>query len=95
MDSKAFDELSQLCRIRCSEDEKEKIRGNLEKILSHMKSLESVNTSDVPPCYQVVHFPENVFDEDEVSDHFPIEDFLKNAPDQVGGMIKTPKVIQF
>ena len=95
MERDEFKELSKLCRIECTEEESATIQENLGKVLGYVETLKDVPTTDIPPCYQVVHFPENVLGDDEVADELPLDEFLENVPDQIGGMVKTPKVIQF
>ena len=91
------DELAKLCHIKCSEQEKEKIQANLEKVLGYVSLLNEVETKDVPPCMHVLETMINVMEDDEPrnGEKMSREDFLKNAPDQVGGMIKVPTVIEF
>ena len=86
--------LAKLCRIQCSEEELKKLEDNFQKILGYMELLDEVNTQDVPPCTHVLETIQNVMEEDEIKAGFDRNDFLKNAPDQVGGMIKVPPVMQ-
>ncbi|MCI5053125.1 MAG: Asp-tRNA(Asn)/Glu-tRNA(Gln) amidotransferase subunit GatC [Simkaniaceae bacterium] len=95
MDESTINELTTLCRIRCTEDEKKQLLKNLQSIISQIDNLNQVETDHVNPCYQVYPFSKNVLAEDEVSDMLAREDYLKNAPDSVGGMVKTPEVIAF
>lgn len=95
MDQETIDELTQLSRIRCTKEEKEKLRENLSSILSHIEALNNVDTDNVQTCYQVYPFSQSVLAEDQEGETIPLDKFFENAPDQVGGMIKTPEVIAF
>jgi aspartyl-tRNA(Asn)/glutamyl-tRNA(Gln) amidotransferase subunit C len=97
--SKEFEEtiayLSDLCRIELSEDNQKAFGEKLEKILDYIHLIDEVDTTDVPPCRQLVETLVNVMEEDEEKPPMDQRTFLENAPDQVGGMIKIPPVIQF
>lgn len=86
--------LAQLSRIHCSKEEEDRLLLDLGKILRYVDQLNEVDTSNVPPCYQVLEGLVNVMREDEVKDPLSRELFLANAPDQVGGMIRVPPVLQ-
>lgn len=99
MNSKAdVASLSKLCRIKCTAEESAQFQRNLEKILSYMQLIEDVDTTDTPPCRHVLETIENVMDADEPRTDrgggMDPEDFLKNAPSQVGRMIKVPPILQ-
>lgn len=86
--------LAKLSRIHCTAEEEESLLKDLDKILQYVEQLNEVNTKDVTPCYQVLEGMGNVFREDEVKDLLSRELFLANAPDQIGGMIRVPPVLQ-
>lgn len=91
-----IEHLAHLCRIKLSKDRKAKTEENLKKVLNYISQLEEVDTTDVLPCTTILETMVNVMGEDkERSIQFSRESFLQNAPDQVGGMIKVPPVIQF
>lgn len=87
--------LANLCLIKLNDQEKETLGHNLKKILEYMDMLNEVDTSDVPPCTNVLESVINVMGEDLEGRPFDRELFFRNAPDHVGGMIKVPPVIQF
>ncbi len=95
MDKETIEELTQLSKIRCTQEEKDELQKNLGAILKHVEALNSVETEHVQTCYQVYPFSESVLADDVEGETIPLEEFLKNAPDQVGGMVKTPEVIAF
>jgi len=90
----AIQNLVKLSRIECSEEEQDSLLEDLKKILVLFEQLEEINTDDVPPCNQVLEGMANVMREDIVVNIMPREDFLLNAPSQIGGMIRVPPVIK-
>lgn len=90
-----IEKLSKLCRIECSEKEKEKLLANLKKILAYVTQLQEVDTTGVSPCNQVLQDMANVLRKDVSGDLLEREKFLNNAPAHTGGMIRVPPVIKF
>ena len=86
--------LTKLSRIQCTEEEQEALLQDLQKIVAYIEQLEEVDTEGIPPCNHVLEEIVNVMREDEVGETLPREEFLKNAPDQVGGMIRVPPVFK-
>lgn len=95
MTNEEIEKLSKLCRIACTEEEKEKLRQNLSKILKYVDQLKEIDTADVPPCNTVSKELYSVLRDDEAKETLSRDTFLANAPAHVGGMIRTPPVIQF
>lgn len=86
--------LAKLSRIHCTAEEERTLLDDLGKILHYIEQLNEVDTTDTAPCYQVLEGLVNVMRDDEANDQLPRETFLANAPDQIGGMIRVPPVIQ-
>ncbi|MCB1117125.1 MAG: Asp-tRNA(Asn)/Glu-tRNA(Gln) amidotransferase subunit GatC [Chlamydiia bacterium] len=87
--------LGKLCRINLTDDEKISLCHNLDKILHYMEDLNGIDTDNVEPTHHVLQGMEHILAEDDVADLLDTKTFLKNAPDQIGGMVKVPPVIQF
>lgn len=88
-------QLKKLCRIDVSPDEEEEIEKSLGRILAYVHKLNELDTKDVPPCRFVLKdVLKRHFREDEVKEVLPREQFLSNAPDQIGGMIRVPPVLK-
>lgn len=87
--------LANLCLIKLTHQEKETLNHNLKKILEYMDLLNEVDTSAIAPCVSVLETMVNVMREDVEGPPFDREQFFRNAPEHVGGMIKVPPVIQF
>lgn len=86
--------LIQLSRIDCTEEEQERLLKDLEKIIRYFEQLEEINTDNIPPCNHVLEGMHNVMRDDIVGDTLPREEFLANAPSQIGGMVRIPPVIK-
>jgi aspartyl-tRNA(Asn)/glutamyl-tRNA(Gln) amidotransferase subunit C len=95
MTNEEIEKLSKLCRIACTEEEKEKLRQNLSKILKYVDQLKEIDTTDLPPCNTVSKELYSVLRDDEAKETLPRDAFLANAPAHVGGMVRVPPVIQF
>lgn len=87
--------LKKLCKIDCSPEEEKDLEGSLTRVLEYMNKLGEIDTSNVEPC-RFVHptLQKTQNREDTIQDVLPREKFLSNAPDQIGGMIRTPPVLK-
>jgi aspartyl-tRNA(Asn)/glutamyl-tRNA(Gln) amidotransferase subunit C len=94
-DKSTIQHLKKLCRIACSAEEEALILNSLQKILSHIDQLNQIDTTYTEPCKDVMHnFAKPFSREDVVADLMPRDLFLKNAPDQIAGMIRTPPILK-
>lgn len=94
LNKQTIQNLIQLCRIDCSEEEQESLLTDLKKILSYIEQLQEIDTENVLPCNHVLEGIANVVREDIPGKTMPREDFLANAPSQIGGMIRVPPVMK-
>ena len=87
------DYVSELSRLRLDEGSKEKMRGELERILAYMDVLNTLDTEGVEPMSHV--FPvKNVLREDEVKPSTPRAELLKNAPVPDEEAFLVPKAVE-
>jgi aspartyl-tRNA(Asn)/glutamyl-tRNA(Gln) amidotransferase subunit C len=85
--------LASLSRLRLSDDEVEKLRGELSEILNYVQILDSVDVSGLQPTYQVSGL-KNVSRPDEVRDYgYATKDLLSNAPAVQDGQFKVKRVL--
>jgi len=84
--------LSELCRIGCTEEEKEILTKDLGAILDYIEQLQELDTENVAPCNQVLKEMKNVARNDEAKGVMAREKFLKNAPEEIGGYVRVPTV---
>lgn len=85
--------LEGLSCLTLSDDEKDRLKGDLDKILSGMARLGELDTSGVPErSHPFDHV--NAFREDETDASFDRELILKNAPDRNDEMFIAPKTVE-
>lgn len=94
LDKETIHQLTQLCRIECSEEEQASLSEDLQKIFESFEKLQLINTDGVPPCNQVLENMVNAMREDEVAEVLDRETFLANAPSQIGNMVRVPPVMK-
>ena len=82
-----------LARLGLSDEEKALFQDQLSAILEHMRALNEVDTSEIPPTAQVIPLS-NVMREDEVHPSLPPEAVLANAPDREGEFFRVPPVLE-
>lgn len=79
-----------LAKLELSDDEKEKAKEDMGKMLDYIDKLNELDTSNVEPMSHV--FPvNNVFREDVVTNGDDRENILKNAPEEREGAFVVPK----
>ncbi len=83
--------LEELAGLELSPEEREALRGDLERILSYFQKLQELDTEGVPP-YEPLPGVRNVFREDEPKESLPQGEALKNAPRRSDGYFLVPKV---
>lgn len=81
-----------LAKLELSEEEKEKAKKDMGKMLDYIDKLNELDTSGVEPMSHV--FPvNNVFCEDVVTNGDDRENILKNAPEERDGAFVVPKTV--
>ncbi len=94
-DSQMLSNLKALCRIECTPEEERDILNSLSRVLEYVHLLDDIDTTDVPPCSYVLQgMLKTVWREDEPKDLLSRQQFLANAPEQIGGMIRVPPVLK-
>jgi len=83
---KTMDEIEILAKLSLTDEEKEKSRNEMQKMLDYVELLNSLDTDNVEPLTHL--FPiENVFREDVEEESTPREEILKNAPEEKDGIL--------
>ncbi len=85
--------VARLSRLTLTDAEKERMRGELDGILSYIDKLRALDTEGVPPTSHAVPMT-NVMREDEPRESFPQDLMLANAPDRSGEFFRVPKIIE-
>jgi aspartyl-tRNA(Asn)/glutamyl-tRNA(Gln) amidotransferase subunit C len=93
IDTKMVENLAHLARLRFGDAEKEAIRADLEKMVSFVEKLQSVDTTGVQPLLHIGDAV-NVFREDIVQGSVSREEALLNSPVKDDIFFKVPKVIK-
>lgn len=82
-----------LAKLELSDEEKEKAKQDMGKMLDYIDKLNELDTSSVEPMSHV--FPvNNVFREDIVTNGNDRENILKNAPEERDGAFVVPKTFE-
>ena len=88
-----IDNLIKLSRIHCSDKERLALEKDLDLILKYVEQLNEVDTLNIEPCHQIILDQSCLLREDLPYNEFPTQDFLDQAPDTIGRMIKVPSII--
>lgn len=88
---KEVEHMAKLARIALSEEEIERFRGDLNKVLGYIEVLKTVDTEGVEPLAQVTGLM-NVFRDDRMVESDTAAAIVKNAPESAGRFIKVKKV---
>ena len=85
--------VARLARLELSEAELERMRVEMDAILTYMDKLRSLDTAGVPPTSHAVPL-HNVMRDDEPRPSTPRDDMLANAPDRAGDFFRVPRIIE-
>ncbi len=93
VDDKLIDDLSRLAKLQFDKQSSEKMKEDLDTILSFVEKLSEVNTDDVDP---LIFMSEevNVLREDAIANEVSQENALKNAPQKDSDYFKVPTVLK-
>lgn len=83
-----------LSRLKLTDDEIKEFLADVKKIADYTELLGEVDLSDLQPYMHAEEVGFGQLRPDVVKDSLSREEFLDNAPDQVGGMIRVPPVIK-
>jgi aspartyl-tRNA(Asn)/glutamyl-tRNA(Gln) amidotransferase subunit C len=81
--------VARLARLALSEDELERMPGELSKILDHVEKMGELDLDGVEPTSHVVDLT-NVLRDDERRPCLPQERALRGAPDVADGGFRVP-----
>lgn len=84
--------VARLARLCLAEEEKERLRRQLDRILGYVEKLNELDMENVESVSHGV-FLENILREDEVKPSLPVNEALANAPDKKGNYFKVPRII--
>ena len=93
IDDQIIEKISGLAYLEFGEEEKEKIRQDLEQILTFVEKLKELDTENVEPLVYLSD-KTDVLREDRMIPTISNEEALLNAPEKIGRFFKVPKVIR-
>jgi len=86
------EEIALLARLALTDDEIERLRGDLAAILAYMDTLQDVDTTGVAPMTHAVPMHLRLR-ADEVDASLPAEQVVTSAPAYVDTYFEVPKII--
>jgi aspartyl-tRNA(Asn)/glutamyl-tRNA(Gln) amidotransferase subunit C len=92
IDDRMIEKISGLARLEFGKEEKERIRLDLEQILTFVEKLNELDTENVEPLVYLSD-KTRVLREDRVEVSISHEEALMNAPERSGRFFRVPKVI--
>ena len=90
IDNDTIEYVGILAKLELSDEQKEKARSDMEKMLDYIDEMNELDTSNIEPMTHVLD-TDNVFREDKVTNGDEHDDMLKNAPEVKDGAYKVPK----
>ena len=90
---KEVEHVARLARLELTNEEKERMRAQLDSILSYIDKLNELDTSAVEPTSHVLPMM-NVFRDDEVRPSLSQEETLANAPDRQDLFFRVPRILE-
>ena len=93
IDQTLIEKLAKLSKLNFSQEAKNKMQQDLNKILAFVDELNTLNTDDIEPLVYV-NEEVNKLRQDNVGEHLPKEKALKNAPDKNSDYFKVPTVLK-
>ncbi|GAA1990646.1 Asp-tRNA(Asn)/Glu-tRNA(Gln) amidotransferase subunit GatC [Microbacterium pumilum] len=84
--------LGVLARIQLSDEEVERLTGQLDVIVDNIAKVSQVATPDVPATSHPIPL-ENVFRPDGVGDMLTVAQVLQNAPDAADGRFRVTAIL--
>lgn len=81
--------VAKLARLELTEDEVERLTGELSAILEAVSKVSELDLSDVPPTSHPLELV-NAWAEDEPRPSLGLDDAFANAPEREGDLFKVP-----
>jgi aspartyl-tRNA(Asn)/glutamyl-tRNA(Gln) amidotransferase subunit C len=81
--------VARLARLDLTDEELERLTGELGAILDAVSKVSELELADVPPTSHPLELV-NVWADDEPHESLPLDDVLRNAPSSENGMFRVP-----
>ena len=85
--------VARLARLAMSDDESDRLGGQLSAILDYVKQLDRLDTRDVVPTSHAIETG-TPFRDDVVEPFGDKEALLANAPDRLNDCFRVPRIIE-
>ncbi|WP_373103798.1 Asp-tRNA(Asn)/Glu-tRNA(Gln) amidotransferase subunit GatC [Blautia obeum] len=92
IDDETIENVCILAKLSLTDEEKEKAKQDMQKMLDYVEKLDELDTDGVEPLSHIFG-DENVFREDVVTNGDNREAMLMNAPKEKEGQYQVPKTI--
>lgn len=86
-----LDHVAKLAHLSLSREERETYARQIDEILAHAESIQTINTSGVPPMSHAL--TSGILREDTPGPSLPRDEVLASAPDASEGLFRVPRVI--
>ena len=93
IERKDVEHVARLARLALTDAELEKMRVQLNGILSYIEKLNALDTASVEPTSHAVPVV-NVMRADEPGECLSRDEALRNAPDRAGEFFRVPRIIE-
>ena len=90
--TKDIEYVAHLAKLKLSDEEKERLVGQMGDIVEFANKISELDTDGVNPTNHILEV-KNVFREDELKESYSREDILKNAPAKEAGCIVVPSIV--
>jgi aspartyl-tRNA(Asn)/glutamyl-tRNA(Gln) amidotransferase subunit C len=87
--------LAKLCRIRCSDKERNALLKDFRQIVDYVEQLSKIDTEGVAPCSCVTRGHTQTPRRDDICENtLDRELFLKGAPSFIAGLVRVPTILK-
>ena len=91
--SDQVERIAQLARLHLEDDERERIRGDLQGILEHVGRLDEVDVDEIDPMHNPAESDANVLRDDIVVESGVSDGFLESVPRRDDRYVTTPRFV--
>lgn len=82
-----------LARLALSDEEIERLRHEMGRILEHADALQEIDTDDIEGTSHVIPMT-NVFREDRAGESLAPDEVIANAPDAAEEFFRVPRIVE-
>lgn len=85
--------IARLAQLELTPDELERVRRDLDSILTYVEQLAELDTSNVTPTTHILDLATPLRN-DEVRDVLRVDEVVRNAPEHTDSSMVVPKVLE-